>query len=1034
MVRVFTPIGAMILIVAGLLGVDARPSLGRRQSAVTFSPHPFVPPPGSPPIRMKSYSYNPSDKTFSGEVWVQNLAFNKIVSVFWSTPTIQWAGTNGLNASYVSTDDNGYEVWRFSGAPNTIGVGSQFYLRYQVAGQTFWDSNGGPAFNYALEDPSLTIEAPKAGAMNSCVGNGIQRKLYTSGARYLVVEALSDNVVHFEVSEKRRPNPNLKIFNTAMVDEENLAKRFCGPTAFTDGGNVLETPTVRVTIDAATLSVTVFDKVKNTVLTTYSYSNLAAGEVNNFSNPTNMVLQWTREQTENVYGIAASPKYGNNAPLTSEGDWNGKAISPPNPFQGGTEGYGNTMVGVQEGAMVYAQLPVVYNLGSNGYQHAFFLDDQHRLDWDLTTANQKVTSRGTRALRWFAIAGSSLNDLRKTYLKITGPMSVPPKSAFGLQVSKYGYKSWGEANFEIDGIVSRGFPLDAVIFDLYWFGGRGGGFGRLAWDGARFPDPTGNLKTIRSKGPGSILIEEPYVDFATPTYNFLKNNGGLARLPNGAPADLLRQWWGSGSYVDHTSEGGITWATCKRCKLIAGCKVPASCPANLESTAASNYIYGHWQDLGEPEIFVPNALYAGITEDDGFVLNNHRSVANIYQFLKTKRTWEQYKNQTLFRRPVSLTRTVAPGIQRYGALTWSGDIPAFAPAVATSFGVKKDYIMAGIEMHSSDIGGFHRKGCNNGCDINRLYTVWYANSAWFDLPIRAHVNADDEYARSFTASPAAIGDVASNLFNTQIRYFLMPLYYSLAHQANRDGETLITPIFLRYPNDKLIRSSGNQFMIGPIMVAYTVDTNTAGRGVYLPAGTEWYNFHTHDRVVGTGAYSADISYTPFGGSTFTLPALVQAGSIFPTAYVDDKTKNSNFQERRDNTLVNPLQVRVYPGAKSTFTATEDDGESQSTAYSTTDLTQELSGNTATVTIAAAKGYYPGQMTRRQLIVEVVIPAAFRGVASVTVDGKALALNTLSTTLNAVEGYKTYGNNNRVLAIYGSVASVFAPRTVVVTFN
>ncbi|KAI8846984.1 glycosyl hydrolases family 31-domain-containing protein [Chytridium lagenaria] len=824
---------------------------------------------------------------------------------------------------------------------------------------------------------------------------------------------------------------------TPMVDEENINRRFCGPTSFTDGGNTLETASVRVTIDSTSLAATVFDKVKNVVLTTYSYSGLSSGEVNSFSNPTNLVLQWTREQTEDIYGVAAAPTYG-TAPLTSEGNWMNKSISVPNPFQGGAEGFGNTMVGVQEGAMIYAQLPIVYNLGSNGYQHAFFVDDQHRLDWDLTTANHRMTSRGARALRWYAIAGSSLNDLRKTYLKITGPMAIPPKSVFGLQISKFGYKNWAETNFEVDSIIGRGFPLDAVIYDLYWFGGTGGGFGKLAWDPVNFPDPTGNLRAIRAKGPGAVLIEEPYIDMRSATYEYLKANNGLAKLPNGQVANLNQKWWGSGSYVDHTSVGGLGWSTCKRCKLISGCRVPASCPASLESTGSSDYILGHWQDLGEPEIFEPTAVFAGIREDDGFTMTTHRSVSNIYQLLKTKATFELYKNNTLFRRPVSLTRTVAPGIQRYGAATWSGDIPSFAPAVASSFGVKKDYIMAGIEIHSSDIGGFHRKGCKVGCDINRLYTVWFANSVWFDLPVRPHVNADEQYARSFTASPAAMGDVASNLFNIRMRYFLLPLYYSLAHRANREGETLITPLFLQYPNDKNLRNFGNQYMIGPIMVAYTVDTNTAGRGVYLPSNTEWYNFHTNERVLGTGTYSADISYNPLGNTVFTLPALVQAGSIFPTAYVDDKTKNVHFQDRRDNSYVNPLQIRVYPGAKSTFTATDDDGETlQSTnvgAYSTTDLTQELVGNTATVTIAASKGYFPGQQTRQQIIVEVVIPAAFKGVASVSIDGKAYSFNELATTLNGLEGYKLFDVSNRIVGVYGPIGSVYTSKTIVVTFN
>ncbi|KAJ3098714.1 hypothetical protein HDU97_003773 [Phlyctochytrium planicorne] len=1039
---------AVVLAAAAFCLVDpslAHPHLAKR-NAITFVPHNLPPSPGSAPVRLKSWSFDPASKAFSGEVWVDskqyrvkkkkkvaNLAFNKVVSVFWSTPTLQWVNTNRLNASYVSSDTNNYEVWRFSGTAPSIDLNSQFYLTYNVLGQTYYDSNGGPAFNYVIENP--TIGTPEASTLDTCTNSGIKRKLYTVGpTRYLVLEVLSDVVVHFEVSESRRPNPNLKIYNTPMIDEENLPKRFCGPSSLVDNGNVLETPAIRITIDASTLSASIFDKIKGIPLTTYTYSNLASGQANNNANPPNLVLEWTRELTESVYGIAASPSFDNPG-LSSEGNWFNRQLSPPNPFQGGPEGFGNTLVGVQNGAMVYVQLPVVYNLGSNGYQHAFFLDDQHRHDWDLTKPNFKVTARGPRALRWYAIAGSSLADLRRTYLKIVGPTIVPPKSAFGLQISKFGYKGWQETNFEVDGIVNQNFPLDAVIYDLYWFGGFNR-FGDLAWDQAAFPDTIKNLQALRAKGPAAILIEEPYLQVDRPTWRYLRDQKAIPVQQNGQPT-LINGFWGRGSYVDHSAAAGTLWSTCKRCKLIAGCVVPSTCPATLESTPATDLLIAHWQDLGEPETFDANAVYAGIKEDDGFTLTNHRSVANLYQFLKTKNTFELYQNQTLQRRPVILARSAAAGMQRYGALTWSGDIPSFAPAVASSFGQKKHLVMAGLDLHSSDIGGFQRRGCQAGCDLNKLYTVWYSSSVWLDISVRPHVQAFEDFARSFTASPAAIGDLASNRFNTQIRYFLLPLYYSLSHLAARNGDPIITPLFLRYPEDKNVRSNGNQFLVGPIMVAFTADTNTQSRGVYLPTNTEWYNFHTNQRVLGTGAFT-EVSFFPFGGTLFTVPALAQAGSIFPTAYVDEKTRNSRFQDRKDNTIVHPYQVRVYPGPKSTFVATDDDGETQayslSGAYSTTELTQELTGSTATVSIAAAKGYFPGLNTRRQLIVEVVIPAGFNGVASVTVDGQALALNPLASALSAQQGYKLFGVNNRIVGIYGPIGSVYAARTVVVRFN
>jgi alpha-glucosidase len=111
----------------------------------------------------------------------------------------------------------------------------------------------------------------------------------------------------------------------------------------------------------------------------------------------------------------------------------------------------------------------------------------------------------------------------------------------------------------------------------------------------------------------------------------------------------------------------------------------------------------------------------GIKEDDGVSLTTHASMHNLYQFLITKSTYEVYMAQSLRQRPQALARSGAPGIQRYGGALWSGDIAASAPHMARHFGTKKHLIMGGVDVHSSDIGGFHRGACRNDpqCDIGR---------------------------------------------------------------------------------------------------------------------------------------------------------------------------------------------------------------------------------------------------------------------------------------------------------------------------
>jgi alpha-glucosidase len=477
------------------------------------------------------------------------------------------------------------------------------------------------------------------------------------------------------------------------------------------------------------------------------------------------------------------------------------------------------------------------------------------------------------------------------------------------------------------------------------------------------------------------------------------------------------------------------WSTCKRCPLIAGCVVPPECGSTLEKTVASDELIGHWQDLGEPEQFDPSGVYYGTQEDDGFRFTDHRAVHNLYQFFKTKDSYEMYRKQNLAHRAQHLVRTGAPGIQRYGGALWSGDIGGNVQSMAMHIGSKKHLAMAGIDVHSSDIGGFHRQGGN---DIGNLYTTWLANSAWFDLPIRPHVNAHND--RSLTACAARIGDVPSNRFNVQLRYHLIPLYYSLAYHGYINGDPIITPLFLRYQNDPSVYNFGHQYLIGPIMASYTADDTNAvgGRGLYLPANTQWYNFHTHAAYRGSNNYTVDIPFKPFGNTIVTMPAAVQSGSLFPTAFVDNNTKNVRCYDRFDGSTVCPNQWKIYPGASSDFTMYEDDGESQAYlngAYISAVGSQVLNGSVATFKVAAAKGTYNNIITDRKLVAEFIIPAQFSGVASVTVDGVSVGVAPAGTTAaTSGTGYLVTGFGSRIVAVHGAPKSIFTERTVVVTFR
>ncbi len=78
--------------------------------------------------------------------------------------------------------------------------------------------------------------------------------------------------------------------------------------------------------------------------------------------------------------------------------------------------------------------------------------------------------------------------------------------------------------------------------------------------------------------------------------------------------------------------------------------------------------------------------------------------------------------------------------------------------------------------------------------------------------------------------------------------------------------------------------------------------------MYLPAGTDWYNYWTNERVKGgqTITVVAPIE---------TIPLFVRAGSILPLGSEVESTHQKQAIAK----------VRVYPGADAGFTLFSDDG-------------------------------------------------------------------------------------------------------------
>jgi alpha-glucosidase len=634
---------------------------------------------------------------------------------------------------------------------------------------------------------------------------------------------------------------------------------------------------------------------------------------------------------KNVYGLGEEFL----TPGKIDGDWVGKVRdsgTDGNPNNLGKE-FGNNMTGYNGGAVGNAQFPILYALGPNKQNLALFFDNIFKHRWDFTSQPWKVESTGGD-VQGYVITGPDLAHLRSAYMNLTGLPPVPPKKAFGLWISEYGFDNWAELEGKLASLKNAEFPVDGFVLDLQWFGGIKSGaddsaMGGLTWDLKNFPNPAEKIAELKKQGIGLITIEESYISRGRPEFDALAKKGFLAmdgEGPGAKPTYLdYNPWWGKGGMIDWINEAaGQYWHDERRQPLV------------------DMGIVGHWTDLGEPELLSAKSIYAGPLK--------HAEIHNIYNLKWSQSICEGYARHHVSQRPWILTRSGTSGSQRYGVSMWSGDIGSNLTSLTSHINVQMHMSLSGVDYFGSDIGGFHREAVQG--DVNEMYTQWFANGSLLDIPVRVHT---ENLSNKKETAPDRIGDKASNLFNIRQRYELIPYYYSLAHRAHREGLPVVAPLLFYFQDDIHVRELGDHKMIGPNLLTATISAHgQRSRDVYLPRG-KWFDFHSGAEYDSDGMWFKNVSAVNSQG-IFTLPLFARAGAIIPEVSF----------------------VLVYPSPNaSSFSLYEDDGST--VAYlsghvARTFIEQAMQEGVTTITMHASAGdFTPPAKTQQFNIVTNDVP-------------------------------------------------------------
>jgi len=296
------------------------------------------------------------------------------------------------------------------------------------------------------------------------------------------------------------------------------------------------------------------------------------------------------------------------------------------------------------------------------------------------------------------------------------------------------------------------------------------------------------------------------------------------------------------------------------------------------------------------------------------------------------------------RRVWTLNRCFAPGMQRFGAAVWSGDITSSWKTLSNQPGTLLNYSLAGMPYSGQDIGGFF------GPPEPELYARWIEEGVFVPV-MRSHGMHDEP------RWPWAFGDSVLDATKRaiELRYKLIPYLYTLAAENSRTGAPIMRPLLLEFPSDKNTVNMQDEWLLGDKLLAAPVLTKGGSRSVYLPEGT-WYDFNTGASV--TGGRTVALQDVPLA----TIPVYMRAGSILPLGPVLQYTG----QGPED-----PLEVRVYPGADANFSLYEDagddytylDGKSSLITFSWNDKRRRLD-------IKGRTGSYPGMLQTRHFKIQL----------------------------------------------------------------
>jgi len=502
----------------------------------------------------------------------------------------------------------------------------------------------------------------------------------------------------------------------------------------------------------------------------------------------------------------------------------------------------------------------------------------------------KWTSDVGQRVSFFVIAGKTYDEIYEGFGKLTGDVAMLPKSAYGYIQCKQRYSSQAELMGVAKKYRALHLPIDDLVIDWFTYTKMG----QMDMDPAKWPDPVGMLKELHAMNYHVMISVWPRFVPGSRYYPILLKNGWFEHLADGTPTNG-EPYDHAGSDIDTTNPAAAKW---------------------YWGVVKENYVDkgfdAFWADETEPDLS-PNGSY--------FHVGPGTEYFNTYPLFHTAAFYNGMRKD-MKERALILARDAYPGAQHNGAIFWSSDISPYWDTLKRQVPTGINFVASGMPYWSTDIGGwqglpyFHkperpvlidpsdaRAEVGHYDDYPELYVRWFEYGA-FQPNFRTHGTRPENEVWSYGKQAEPILEKFLRL-----RYELMPYIYSLGYRVNQTGAPFMRGLFMDFGDDPKVANIGDEYMFGPaLLVAPVTDQGMTSREVYLPAGTDWYNFWTNERM--HGGQSITVS-APID----EIPLFVRAGSILPLGMVVEST----------NEVQKIAKLRVYPGADGAFDLYRDDG-------------------------------------------------------------------------------------------------------------